>query len=80
MHIAVMTELFKLAVETTSKLPDELQDEIAQAMLSLAGEQLPPIGLTAEDEASLAESLAQSARGEYASDEEISAIWAKYDL
>lgn len=32
-----MTELFKLTVETTSKLPDELQDEIAQAMLHLRG-------------------------------------------
>lgn len=75
-----MTELFKHAVEVTRNLPDELQDEIAQAMLALAGEDMTIVELTPEEETSLAESLAQADRGEFATDEEIAAIWAKYDL
>ena len=76
-----MTELFKHAVEVTSNLPDDLQDEIAQAMLALAGEDNPEslYVLTPEERASMAESLEQAKRGEFASDEEVEAGWAKYD-
>jgi predicted transcriptional regulator len=38
------------------------------------------VQLSAADEASLAESLAQADRGEFATDEQVRAIWAKYDL
>lgn len=75
-----MTELFRRAVEAAGKLPDELQDDIARAMLALAGETGEVIELTPEEEASLAESLAQAERGEFASEEEVAAIWAKYGL
>jgi hypothetical protein len=37
-------------------------------------------GLTPEDEIAIAISEAESARGEYASEEEIAAIWAKHGL
>jgi len=77
-----MTELFKHAVAVAKSLPDQLQDEIAQAMLALAGEEMPGAVyvLTPEEKASMAESLAQAKRGDFASDEEVEAIWAKYEL
>lgn len=77
-----MTELFKHAVAVTKTLPDEVQDEIAQAMLALAGEEVPDAVyvLTPEEKASMARSLDQARRGDFASDEEVEAIWAKYEL
>jgi len=37
---------------------------------------LPPIAMSAEDEMSFEESLAQAERGEFVSDETIEAFWA----
>jgi predicted transcriptional regulator len=38
------------------------------------------VQLTPEEEASLEESLAQAERGEFATDDQIRAIWAKHEL
>ena len=45
-----------------------------------SGGDQPVIQLSAAEEASLAESLAQADRGEFATDEQVRAIWAKYGL
>jgi predicted transcriptional regulator len=45
-----------------------------------AGDDQPVVQLSSAEEASLVESLAQADRGEFASDEQVRAIWAKYDL
>jgi predicted transcriptional regulator len=76
----LITTLFEYAIETVRQLPPETQDELARALLQLAGEEQPRIQLTAEEEASLQESLAQAERGEFATDEEVRAIWAKHGL
>jgi predicted transcriptional regulator len=75
-----MTKLLEQAVETVRGLPPEMQDELARILLQLAGKDQPVVQLSAADEASLAESLAQADRGEFATDEQVRAIWAKYDL
>lgn len=75
-----MTKLLEQAVETVRGLPAEVQDELARVLLQLAGEDQPVVQLSADDEASFEESLAQADRGEFASDEQVSAIWAKYHL
>jgi hypothetical protein len=75
-----MTKLFERAVETVRGLPAETQDELARLLLQLAGEDQPIVQLTAEEEASLEESIQQTERGEFATDEEVRAIWAKYGL
>lgn len=75
----VMTKLFEQAIEATRTLPPELQDEIARLMLAF-GQDESDDELSPEEEASLAVSLAQADRGEFASDEEIKAIWAKHGL
>jgi hypothetical protein len=75
-----MTKLFEHAVETVRALPPETQDELAVLLLQLAGEDQPVVQLTPEEAASLDESIEQAERGEFATDEEVRAIWAKYGL
>jgi hypothetical protein len=73
-----MTRLLEQAMETVSVLPDDVQDELARMLLLFAGVDQPPIQLTAEEDADLAEADAEVLRGEFATDEEIAAIWAKH--
>jgi predicted transcriptional regulator len=75
-----MTKLFEHAVETVRSLPAETQDEFARLLLQLAGEDQPVVQLTPEEEAALDESIRQAERGEFATEEEVRAIWAKYGL
>jgi hypothetical protein len=46
--------------------------------LQLAGNEEPPIALTAEERAAIALSKEAAARGEFATDEQVRAIWAKH--
>jgi hypothetical protein len=75
-----MTKLLEQAVEAARALPPAMQDELARMLLQFAGEDQPVIQLTAEEASSLATSLAQAARGEFATDEQVRAIWAKHGL
>jgi hypothetical protein len=70
--------LLEQAVQTVSVPPDDVQDQFASILLQLAGVEQPPIPLTGEEEADLDGSLAEAERGEFATDEEVRAIWAKY--
>jgi predicted transcriptional regulator len=72
-----MAKLLEQAVETVRGLPPEIQDELARMLLQLAGEAQPLLQLSPEEEASLNESLAQADSGEFATDEQVRAIWAK---
>jgi hypothetical protein len=76
-----MTKLFERAVETVRGLPPETQDALARLVLQLAEENdLPPIAMSDDGEASFAESMAEVERGEFVSDETIQAFWAKHGL
>lgn len=75
-----MTELLEQAVETVRGLSEDVQDELARILLQLAGRDQPVVQLSAADEASFEESLTQADRGEFATDEQVRAIWAKYHL
>jgi len=75
-----MMKLLEQAVEAARALPPEMQDELARMLLQFAGEDQPVIQLTAEEAASFEESLTQAARGEFATDEQMRAIWAKHGL
>jgi hypothetical protein len=75
-----MTKLLEQALESVRGLPPEMQDELALILLQLAGEDQPVVQMTAAEEASFEESLAQADRGEFATDEQVRAIWAKYGL
>ncbi len=75
-----MTDLLDRAIARTRTLPPEMQDEVARMLLLYAGEPEPIIQLTPDEEADLREADAEIARGEFATDEEIEAIRAKYRL
>ena len=57
-----------------------MQDELARMLLLLAGEDQSVFQLNAEEGSSFDESVAQSDRGEFATDERVRAIWAKHNL
>jgi hypothetical protein len=73
-----MTALLDRAIAVARQLPPEAQDEIARELLIFAGEEVGPVELTAAEKAWLAPSLAQAARGEFATDEEVEAVLAKH--
>ena len=75
-----MTILLDIAVDTVRSLPPDMQDDIASMVLSVAGAELPPVNLTADEDAALALSEAAANRGEFATDAEVYAIWAKHGL
>ena len=77
-----MTELLKAALEAVQQLPADSQDEIARAMLALAGRQADgePMPLTAEERAAIARSKTAAARGEFAREEQVRTVWAKHNL
>ena len=75
-----MTRLLEQAIETVSALPDEVQDDLARILLQFVGVEQPPYMLTPEEEADIDASLAEADRGEFASDDEVRAVWAKYGL
>ena len=75
-----MTQLLDQAVETVRALPANAQDAVARFLLQFAGTDEPILQLSPQEEASFDESLAQAERGEFATDEEIRAIWAKHGL
>lgn len=79
-HNVSMTDLLEKAVAAVRSLPASMQDDIARVILMLAIEDRTLVPLTAEEEASLAESLAQASRGEFATDEQVRAVWAKHGL
>ncbi len=72
-----MTKLFDQAVDTVRALPPEIQDELGGLLLQLAGEEQPLVQLTGAEAASFDESLAQAERREFATDDQVRAVWAK---
>ena len=75
-----MTELLERAVETARGLPPAAQDEIARLVLQLASDHEPPVVLTSDERVAIARSKAAAARGEFATDEQVRAVWAKHGL
>jgi predicted transcriptional regulator len=75
-----MTKLLEHALDVARGLPPDVQDDLARVLLELAGEDQSVVELTPEESAALDESLAQADRGEFATDDQVRALWAKYGL
>jgi predicted transcriptional regulator len=73
-----MTRLLDEAVAAVTRLSDDRQDALARVLLQLAGYEQPSCILTSEEEAGLDASIAAAERGEFATDDEMRAIWAKH--
>jgi hypothetical protein len=80
-YIATMTKLLDEALEAVRRLPSRDQDDIARAIMQLTGSGPPaPIVLSPEEREAIARSKAAGNRGEFATDEQVRAVWAKHGL
>lgn len=80
-YIGAMTKLLDEAVEAVRRLPSDDQDDIARAIIQLAGSDLPaPVVLSPEEREAIARSKAAADRGEFATSEQVRAVWAKHGL
>ena len=75
-----MTILLDRALEIARKLPAGAQDDIARVVLSLAGDDEARVVLSPGERDAIAISKAAAACGDFASDAEVQAVWAKYGL
>ena len=74
-----MTELLQKAIETAQKLTPAEQDDIARAILELAGSDAAgEVQLSSAEREAIARSRSAAARGEFATDEQVNKVWAKY--
>jgi hypothetical protein len=74
-----MTKLLDQALEAVRSLPVDAQDDIARIILQLAGDdKSAPVALTPDERVTIAASAA--ARGEFATEEQVRAIWANHGL
>ncbi len=76
-----MTKLLDRAVEAARSLSPDAQDDIARVVLRLAGsDDEPPVTLSPEERTAIATSQEAAARGEFATDEQVRAVWSKHGL
>jgi hypothetical protein len=76
-----VTKLLDQALAAARNLPPDEQDHIARIVLRLTGvDDEAPAPLTPEEQAAIAASKAAAARGEFATDEQLRAVWAKHGL
>jgi len=74
-----MTKLLEKAVEAVRQLPPESQDEIARAMLRLAGGEMEPEEIDPAHLSDVLEGLAQAKRHQYATEAEVEAAFRRFD-
>jgi hypothetical protein len=75
-----MTRLLEEGIEAVRGLPADRQDMAGELLLGLAGVVQPGYQLTPEQIADLKVAIAQADRGEFATEEELGAVWAKFGL
>lgn len=76
-----MTKLLDDALRAVRNLSPDEQDNIARAVLRLTGcDDEPPVALSVDERAAIEASKSAAARGEFASDEQVRAAWAKHGL
>jgi hypothetical protein len=76
-----MTKLLDQALDAVRILAPTEQDDIARIILQLAGRgDAAPVELSSEERAAINQSKAAAARSEFASEDEVRAVWAKHGL
>lgn len=74
-----MTELFKKALEAARTLSAEMQDDIARAILHLAGGEGVPETVDPQHLTAVLEGLAQAKAGQLASEADVEAAFRRFD-
>lgn len=75
-----MTKLLDQALEAARVLPPDAQDDIARVVLQLIRDDAEPVTLSPEERGAISVSKAAAARDEFATDEQVRAVWAKHGL
>ena len=75
-----MTKLLDQAIAAARNLPPAAQDDIARIVIQLAGADEPLLTLTPDEQAAITASKAAAGRGEFATPEQVRAVWAKHSL
>ncbi|WP_137129955.1 hypothetical protein [Rhizobium sp. FY34] len=75
-----MTTLFDIAIETARLLPPEKQDEIARLVLEMAQDDETLHVLSQDEIEGLRPSLEQAKKREFASEDEVRALWRRHGL
>jgi hypothetical protein len=75
-----VTKLLDRALAALKALPEAEQDALAVALLAFAESDRPPLALDEETRAAVLQGLQQAARGEFASDPEMDALWRRHGL
>jgi DNA-binding TFAR19-related protein (PDSD5 family) len=78
-YFRLMTKLLEQALEAVRRLPPDAQDEIARAMLSLAGDEREPEPIDPAHLSDVLESLAEARRREFATDAEVEAAFRRFN-
>ena len=74
-----MLKSLERAVAEAERLPPDMQDDLARLMMLYLGEEQPVVDLTPDQEAKVLRSREAASRGEFATAEQMRAIWSKYD-
>ena len=74
-----MTKLLERALEAVPGLPADTQDEIARAMLTMAGDEGEREPIDPAHLLDVLESLAQAKRRQFATDSEVEAAFRRFD-
>ena len=74
-----MTKLLEKALQGVRQLPPENQDEIARAMLTLAGDEGEVEEIDPAHVQDVLESLAQAKRRQFATDAEVEAAFRRFE-
>ena len=77
-----MTRLLEHAMAAANTLPADAQDDIARVILRLTGadDEMAPVPLSPDERAAIEASKAAATRGEFATDEQVRAVWARHGL
>ena len=75
-----MTKLLEKAIAEVQKLPEDKQDMLAEAILSMTRGPVSEADVDEETWAAIQEGLEQARRGEFATDAEMDALWQKHGV
>jgi len=76
-----MTRLLDQALDLVRQLPAADQDDIARAIMRLAGgDDAGLVPLTPDEQAAIKRSKEAAERGEFATDQQVADVWAKHGL
>jgi hypothetical protein len=79
--VTEMTKLLDQALKIARSLPADAQDNIARIVMQLAGaEGAAPVILSDDERSAIAASKEAAKRGEFATEAQVRATWAKHGL